>query len=75
MQKIAIEIKASTSPKVSSRFWNSIETVKPDRTVLIAPVDREYPLSDQAMVMPLNVFLKQLSSEGKNNDQNAPNEK
>ena len=61
MQKIAVEIKASTNPKISSQFWNSIKTVKPDQTVLIAPVDKEYPISDQAMVMPLDVFLKQLS--------------
>ena len=61
MQKIAVEIKASTSPKVSSQFWNSVETVKPDQTVIIAPVDKEYPIGDRAMVMPLDVFLKQLS--------------
>ena len=58
MRKIALEIKSSTSPKVSTSFWNSIDTIKPDRTVVIAPVDGEYPLAEQVMVMPLHAFIE-----------------
>ena len=58
MRKIAIEIKSSTSPKVSKSFWNSIETVAPDQTVVIAPVGESYPIADHVMVMPLHTFLK-----------------
>jgi predicted AAA+ superfamily ATPase len=58
MRKIALEIKSSTSPKVSTRFWNSIDTIKPERTVVIAPVDGEYPLADQVMVMPPHAFIE-----------------
>ena len=60
MRRIAIEIKSSTSPKVSKRFWNSIETIAPDQTVVIAPVDGEYPIADHVMVMPLHAFVKQV---------------
>jgi len=57
MRRIAIEIKSSTSPKVSKSFWNSIETIAPDQTVVIAPVEGEYPIADHVMVMPLNAFV------------------
>ena len=60
MRKIAIEIKSSTSPKVPKSFWNSIETIAPDQTVVIAPVEGEYPIADQAMVMPLHAFMEQV---------------
>ena len=56
MKKIAIEIKSSTSPKVSKSFWNSIETIAPDQTVVIAPVEGRYPIADHVMVMPLHAF-------------------
>jgi hypothetical protein len=46
MKKIAIEIKSSTNPKVSKSFWNSIETITPEQTVVIAPVEEEYPIAD-----------------------------
>ena len=58
MKKIAVEIKSSTSPKVSKSFWNSIETVAPDQTVVIAPVEEPYPIADQVMVMPLHAVFK-----------------
>ena len=63
MEKIAVEIKASTSPHVSKRFWNAIETVKPDQTTIIAPVDTPYPISSHAMVMPLSAFLSGFGSK------------
>ena len=56
MRRIAIEIKSSTSPKVSKQFWNSIETIAPDQTVVIAPVEENYPIADHVMVMPLHAF-------------------
>jgi predicted AAA+ superfamily ATPase len=57
IKKIALEIKSSTSPKVSKSFWNSIETIAPDRTVVIVPVEGEYPIADHVMVMPLHAFV------------------
>ncbi len=61
IKKIAVEIKASTSPQVSKNFWNSIDALAPDQTVVIAPVDHPYPLSEQAKVMPLKAFLTEFS--------------
>ncbi len=60
IRKIAVEIKSSTSPKVSKRCWNSIETVAPDRTVVIAPVEAPYPIANDVMVMPLHAFVDSL---------------
>jgi len=57
MKKIAIEIKSSTNPKVSKSFWNSIETIAPDQTVVIAPVEGNYPIADHVMVVPLHAFV------------------
>lgn len=61
MRKIAVEIKASTSPKVSKRFFNCVEAVAPDQTVVIAPVEAPYPIADQVTVMPLDGFEKIVS--------------
>ena len=58
---VAVEIKASTSPKLSKRFWNSIEAIAPDRTVVIALVEEPYPLAPNAMAMPLGAFHDWLS--------------
>ena len=58
MRKIAIEIKSSTSPKVSKRFWNIIETITPEQTVVIAPVEHEYPIANEVMVMPPHAFIQ-----------------
>ncbi len=59
-RKVAIEIKSSTSPKVSKSFWHSIETIAPDQTVVVAPVEGEYPIANHVMVMPLHAFLETL---------------
>jgi uncharacterized protein len=63
MKKIAIEIKASTSPKLSKSFANSIETIAPDQVAVIAPVPEPYPLTKQTMAMPLKTFLNQTAPQ------------
>jgi predicted AAA+ superfamily ATPase len=60
MKKIAVEIKASTSPKLTASFWNSIEALEPDKTVVIAPVQDVYPIGRGVNVMPLKDFLSLL---------------
>ncbi len=57
---IAIEIKSSTSPKVTKGFWTSIETIEPEQAVIIAPVEEEYPIAENVMVQPMDVFIKQM---------------
>lgn len=56
-KSIAVEIKSSTSPKLSKGFYNSIDYLSPDQTVVIAPVKDEYPISDKIMVKPLHRFI------------------
>jgi len=55
---IAIEIKASTSPKVKRGFWTAIEDIKATKSFIIAPVKERYPYKNDVMVYPLDAFLK-----------------
>lgn len=56
---IAIEIKASSIPKVSKGFWNAIADINPTKTYVIAQVTMPYPLKNNVMVYPLEEFLIQ----------------
>jgi len=56
--KIAIEIKASTAPKLEKGFWNSVKFIKPDQMWLIAQVDSTYPGKDGVIITNLDEFLK-----------------
>ncbi|MDQ6950602.1 MAG: DUF4143 domain-containing protein, partial [Mariprofundales bacterium] len=53
-KRVAIEIKASTSPKLGRGNWSALETLKADRSFVVAPVDVAYPLQQGVMVMPLD---------------------
>jgi len=53
-RRVAIEIKASTSPKLGKGNWSALETLQPDHRYVVAPVDVVYPLSSDVMVMPLD---------------------
>jgi len=57
---IAIEIKSSTSPRLTKSFWNSIESIRPDLSLVIAPVEEEYPLAQNTMVKPMQHFLNEM---------------
>ena len=61
-KRIAIEIKASTSPVLSKGFWTSIETIQPDETCIIAPVDGAYPMADKVTVIPLAAFIERIAA-------------
>ncbi len=58
---LVIEIKSSTSPKVAKGFWSSIEEIAPDQAVVIAPVEDDYPISENVMVRPLHRFLDEMN--------------
>lgn len=60
-RKIAIEIKASASPKISRGFRSSIKEISPDHSILIAPVETEYPIAENITTQPLDVFLRHFS--------------
>lgn len=61
-KRIAIEIKASSSPVLSKGFWTSIETIQPDETFIIAPVDGAYPMAASVTVMPLPAFIERVTA-------------
>jgi len=60
---IAIEIKSSTSPRLSKSFWNSIESITPDLSLVIAPVEEEYPLGKKIMVKPMHLFIREITKK------------
>ena len=57
---IAIEVKSSTSPKVTKNFYNSIEEIVPEQAIVVAPVEDEYPLAQNVMVKSLPLLIEQL---------------
>lgn len=56
-QRIAIECKASTAPKLTKGFWRALEVVKPQKTFVIAPILGYYDIAPQVMVCGLEEFL------------------
>ena len=59
-QLIAIEIKASTSPKPGKGFWNAIEFLKPKKSFLISLVKEPFPGPKGVTITNLEYFLKSL---------------
>jgi len=55
---LAIEIKASTSPKVSRGFYQAINDIQADKAIVIAQVDENYPLRDNITAMNIKTFLQ-----------------
>jgi hypothetical protein len=60
VRMIAIEVKSSPSPKVTKGFWSAIETLKPEKTIIIAPVDTAYPFAEGVDVMPLEQAIDEI---------------
>ena len=58
-QKVAIEIKLSTAPKLEKGFYNALKFLRPDQTWVIAQVDSIYPLGDGIKVAGLEAFLEE----------------
>ncbi|VAW82125.1 AAA ATPase [hydrothermal vent metagenome] len=63
LKRVAVEIKSSTNPVVSKGFWTSIETIQPDATYIVAPVDSTYPIEERVTVMPLPVFIREVKKD------------
>jgi len=61
MQKVAIECKLSSAPKVERGFWSAREIVKPDYTWIIAPVADAYPYKDGVEVIPVREAMNRLN--------------
>lgn len=56
----AIEIKRTTTPKVSRGFHLSVDDIKADRKILVYAGEREVPAVDGLRAMPLATAVEQL---------------
>ena len=56
-QRIAIECKASTAPKLTKGFWRAIDVVKPKQTFVIIPTQVLYEIAPNVTVCGLSEFL------------------
>jgi len=61
-KRVAIEIKASTTPKLGRGNWSALETLKPAHRFVVAPVDEAYPLGDGVMAMSLDDVIEAVKS-------------
>lgn len=61
-EKIAIEIKTSSAPKVTQGFYESLKVIKPTKAMVIAPVKESFPLRDDIWVHNLQHIIN--SEEG-----------
>ena len=59
-KKIAIGIKSSSSPKVTSGFYRTIEELQIDAAMVVANIDRDYPLKNGVMAVSLLSCLDRL---------------
>ena len=58
---LAFEIKLSSAPKPARGFWQALQDVKPDRTFVVAPVERSYGLADGVQVVGLAELKAQIT--------------
>lgn len=57
---VAIECKASTAPQLTQGFWKTLDIIKPDRTYVVAPIERRYEMHDNINVVNLGDLLQSL---------------
>ena len=56
-QRIAMECKASTAPKLTKGFYRALEVVKPQKTFVIIPAPVSYEIAPNITVCGLSEFL------------------
>ena len=56
--KIAIEIKSSSAPSLTQGFFEALKVIKPEKALVLAPVDVSYPLKNDIWVHNLRTVLK-----------------
>ncbi len=61
-QRVAIEIKASTSPEVTSGFWRALNDLNVDKAIIVAPVESSYPYKGDIQVIPPQSVREYLES-------------
>ena len=58
-ERIAVECKASTAPKLNPGFWNALNDLRIQQAWIAAPVNEAYPVKENVMVAPLGSILEQ----------------
>ncbi|OOV29950.1 hypothetical protein BXU11_05140 [Flavobacterium sp. LM5] len=58
MQRLAIECKASTVPKLAKGFYRALEVVQPQQTFVIIPAPVSYEIAPNITVCGLSEFLR-----------------
>jgi predicted AAA+ superfamily ATPase len=53
-RRIAVEIKASTSPEVKRSYWNALDDLNVDEAWIVVPVREAYPYKRGVSVRPLD---------------------
>ncbi len=56
-QRIAIECKATTAPKLTKGFYRALEVIKPQKTYVIIPTQVSYEIAPGITVCGLSEFL------------------
>ncbi len=59
-EKICIEIKCSTTPKLTQGFYESIKVIQPDVSYVVANIKSSYPIKDNIIALPLSELLEKL---------------
>lgn len=57
---VAIECKLSTAPQPTAGFWKAVESLKPTKTYIVAPVDDRYSLAENVEVIGLDRICQTL---------------
>tara|TARA_R110000850_G_scaffold275701_1_gene415551 strand:+ start:1606 stop:2781 length:1176 start_codon:yes stop_codon:yes gene_type:complete len=60
-KRLAIECKASSSPKLTKGFWQSLAVVKPDKVYVVAPVADAYYIKNEVLICnPMHLLEREL---------------
>lgn len=57
-RRLVVETKATTAPQLTRGFWTALEDLKPELALVVAPVDRGWPLKAGVQVVSLPEALK-----------------
>ncbi len=60
-KKIAFEIKASSTPKISKGFFTAVNDLQADEAYVIAQNETPFPLKNNITVYPFQTFMKKLT--------------
>jgi predicted AAA+ superfamily ATPase len=57
----AIECKASVTPQLTKGFWNAIEAIQPQKSLIVAPISDSYLIKENVIVCGLNEAIEMLA--------------